>query len=226
MSDTRTYPTPAADLLAQAQPLYDAEIEAFRLTRARYWDGAFTAEQLRDALISLIAAQTPKSSPKPVLVGMLVDQYDMKHFDERPAAIAELARLKRRADEERYILAGVREHTVEQVDAEYRALVAANMDGSMSPPWMASTSVAWQEERAVATAWGFIAATIRKGKTPGEAATEAVQYFTGQVIQAARSGAMGRNWITAALDTSAQAGYAKFLDRLTILDGIVAPDGF
>lgn len=224
MSDTKTYPTPAADQLAQAQPLLEKQIEAFRLTRARYWDGAFTVEQLRDALISLVAAQTPKSSPKPVLVGMLVEQYDMKHFDERPAAIAELARLKRRADEERYILDGVREHTVEGVDATYTARIAGH--ASMSPSWMASTAVAWQEDRAVATAWGFIAATIRKGKTPGEAATEAAQYFTGQVIQAARGGASGRNWITAALDTSMQSGYAKFLDRLTILDGIVAPDGF
>jgi hypothetical protein len=68
-----------------------------------------------------------------------------------------------------------------------------------------------------------IGATISKGKTPIEAAHEAVRYFTNEVIQHARGGAHGKGWMRGGLEAQEQSAFAKFLDQLTMLDGLVTP---
>lgn len=222
MSDTKTYPTPAADALANEKANLEDRIAGDKETRANRLNRDSLPE-LREAYRARFGQKAPGSIAKTTIIKMITDA-DIDGIPGKTQGSPSATRLKhltRRADEERYILNGVRNHIVEHVDATYRDLLRANVDMQPSPLWMASTAMSWQEERVIAVAWGFIAATIDKGKTPHEAATEAVGYFTGQVIQAARGGDGGRGWVTAALDGRQQSAYAKFIDKLTILDGIV-----
>jgi len=225
MSETTTYPTPAADELAAIGPIHEEIIGDFKAERTKYWDDAFTVDQLRDAMDSLGVRAPAKGTAKPVLVGILVDEYDLKKFDDRPGAIAGLAQLKRRADEERYILAGIRDHDFDAVNAEYKSKLRLRLDvETFSPDQLASTAEAWQEALEEAVAWRFIALTINQGKTPHKAAQDAVRHFTYQLIVYARSNGEGGSVRSVRGMQARQAtAYAKFVDRLTILDGIVDP---
>jgi hypothetical protein len=224
MSDTTTtYPTPARDKLAADRAFLEHGIEQYRAARIKYWDEGFTRAQLHDSARELGIRTLPQSGDKATLVAALVEQWDMKH-GSRPAAIEELARLERRARIEATILDGVYGNTVEKVDADHKALIASNLDMSVSPEWLAGVAATWQYARAFAVCWRFIGATIDKGKTPIEAAHEAVQYFRREVVQRAAGGAHGRTPLNAAMDAQEQAAFATFTHRLTVLDGLVTPD--
>jgi hypothetical protein len=229
MSDTVTYPTPAADELAATKPRLTEEIEAYRVERTQYWNQVFTVEQLHDTMESLDVRALPKSTPKPVLVAVLVDEYDMKQDDEFVAA-AELRALERRADEERYILAGISDNTVEAVNEHFRSEIGSRLAGfetGLLPETLADLGEQWQEAKEYAAAWRFVGISIsRHGRTPHEAARLAVQHFTAQVIQHARgNGQAGSVRVRRGMEARQYAAYAKFLDRLTILDGIVSAEG-
>jgi hypothetical protein len=223
---TKTYPTPAADQLAQAKPLLEAQIRAYQLGRTRHWeDASFTRTRLREAIAAVGLPMPAQSTTIKGLVSTLV-HWDMTKSPDRHPVIARLAALERRAAEESYILDGVTGHVVEEVDAKFRDLLRVGSGPLASPLLAAQTGMQWQEDRATAHAWAFIGKQIGKGKTPHQAAVEAVKYFTAQVIQAARRGDWPRGGIEVAIEARNQAAYAKFLDKLTILDGLVSPEEF
>lgn len=227
---TQTYPTPAADELAALGPIFEEHIAAYRVERTDYWRSGFTREQLRDVMEAFEVRALPKSTGLDTLVAVIVDEIDMKG-DDAPTTIAQLRELKRRADEERYILDGIRDNTVEAVNETFTSTVRARLasfEGGMSPESLADIAEQWQEAKEYAMAWRFVGLGVtRHGKTPHAAAAEAVRHYTGQVIQHARGNAQGGSVrVRRAMDARQYAAYAKFLDRLTILDGIVSPEGF
>lgn len=229
MSDTVTYPTPAADELAALGPIFEEHIAAYRVERTDYWRSGFTREQLRDVMEAFDIRTLPKSTAVDTLVAVVVDELDMKG-DDAPTSIGQLAKLKRRAEEERYILGGIRDNTVEAVNENFTSAVRvrlASFEGGMSPEALAGIAEQWQEAKEYAMAWRFVGLGVtRHGKTPHAAAVDAVRHYTGQVIQNARGNGQGGNVrVRRAMDARQYAAYAKFLDRLTILDGIVSAEG-
>lgn len=219
MSDTTTYPTPAADKLAAEEPRLDAEIAAYREERVSYWTKSFTREQLRDAIEAVGLAMPPKSTSVSLLVEVLV-RWDMKSNDDRSPAIRELTEMKRWAVAERMVIEYLGHHVIADVHAKYRGMIERKLGEPMGPSWITDLAVQWEQELALAEAWGRIGHGIRHGEqTPLEAAADARKHYTALILMAARSASHGLgNRSQSMLDNHKLEAYAQFVDKVSLLD--------
>lgn len=222
MTDTITYPTPAADELARDEANLRHRIAAGIKERSAYLarrDVPALRLEFKDRY-----GNAPKSSlTKPELIEQIAEA-DIIGLPGRRSGSPDSTRLQRLvqlARIEAYILENVQKHTLAAADeAAMRAV--GNVDAKTSnPEGLADLAGVWQYERGYATAWQFVAATIKQGKTPTEAAREAVLYFVNDLVQRARGGANGGHVLTRQLvESNEAAAYARFVDSVTVYVGL------